>query len=109
MYARMSSYELPEEKADEAASAFGDALAQVGECPGFVDGYYLVSCDDERVLTFTLWETRDQMEASRVKASRLRTEAAHQVDGGVISTEEFRVDRVRSPLERLRVDVNGSR
>jgi heme-degrading monooxygenase HmoA len=92
----MSTYELPEETADEAARAFGEALAEVGACPGFVDGYYLVSCEGERVLTFTLWETREQMEASRVKASRLRSEAARQVDGGVLSTEEFRVDPVRS-------------
>jgi hypothetical protein len=31
------------------------------------------------------------MEASRVKASRLRTEAARQADGGVISSEEFEI------------------
>ena len=110
MYARLSSYELPEHRADEAARAFGEALEQVSECPGFVDGYYLVSCEGERVLTFTLWDARDKMEASRVKASRLRSEAARKVDVGVLSTEEFRVDPVRSdaPLERLRINVNGS-
>jgi heme-degrading monooxygenase HmoA len=89
----MSSYELPEDT-DEAARAFGEALARVSECPGFVDGYYLVSCEEERVLTFTLWETRDEMEASRVTASRLRSEAARQVSIGVVSTEEFRVEPV---------------
>ncbi len=97
MYARMSSYELPADT-DEAASAFGDALAQVSECPGFVDGYYLVSCDEERVLTLTLWETRDEMEASRVKASRLRSDAARQLSIGVVSTEEFRVEPVPSAV-----------
>jgi heme-degrading monooxygenase HmoA len=110
VYARLSSYELPEHRADEAEAAFGEALAQVSECPGFVDGYYLVSCEGERVLTFTLWDTRHEMEASRVKASRVRSEAAHKVDGGVVSTEEFRVDPVRggAALERLRINVNGS-
>ena len=110
MYARLSSYELPEERADEAADAFGEALAAVSECPGFVDGYYLASCEGDRVLTFTLWDARDKMEASRVKASRLRTEAAHKVDGGIVSTEEFRVDPVRNEagLQGLRVHVNGS-
>ena len=110
MYARLSSYELPEDRADEAARAFGEALAQVSECPGYVDGYYLASCEGERVLTFTLWGTRDEMEASRVKASRLRSEAARKVNGGVVSTEEFRADPIRqdaAPLERLRIDVNG--
>jgi heme-degrading monooxygenase HmoA len=110
VYARLSSYELPQEKADEAARAFGDALAEVSECPGFVDGYYLVSCEGDRVMTFTLWDARDKMEASRVKASRLRSEAARTVEGGVVSTEEFRVEPVRSEAESegLRVNVNGS-
>jgi heme-degrading monooxygenase HmoA len=106
----LSSYELPEHKADDAASAFADALTQVAECRGFVDGYYLVSCEGDRVLTLTLWATRDEMEASRVKASRLRSEAARLVDGGVISTEEFRVDAAGdSSLERLGVDVDSGR
>jgi heme-degrading monooxygenase HmoA len=95
VYARISTYELPDH-GDEAAEAFRVALGAISECPGFVDGYYLASCEGERVLTLTLWETRDQMEASRVKASRLRSEAAHQADGGVIATEEFRVEPVRS-------------
>jgi heme-degrading monooxygenase HmoA len=109
VYARMSSYELPEDT-DEAARAFGEALARVSECPGFVDGYYLVSCDEERVVTFTLWDTRVDMEASRVTASRVRSDAARQVNVGVVSTEEFRVQPARAddPSERLRVNVNGS-
>jgi heme-degrading monooxygenase HmoA len=104
----MSSYELPDDT-DEAASAFGSALAQVRECPGFIDGYYLVSCDEDRVVTFTLWETRDAMEASRVTASRLRSDAARQVGIGVVRTEEFRVEPAGADpvLERLRVDVNS--
>jgi heme-degrading monooxygenase HmoA len=106
----LSSYELPEHMAHEAATAFGEALTQVADCPGFVNGYYLVSCESDRVLTFTLWATRDEMEASRVKASRLRTEAARRVEVGVVSTEEFRVAPVEdAALERLGVDVNGGR
>jgi heme-degrading monooxygenase HmoA len=97
MFARTSIYELPEDRRDDGIAAFREALAEVGECPGFTGGYYLVSCDGARSKTVTFWETREAMEASRVKASRLRSEAAREVDGGVVSSEEFEVAVELSP------------
>jgi heme-degrading monooxygenase HmoA len=91
MYARISTYEVPEEKRDDAVRAFGDALEEIRDAEGFAGGHFLVSCDGERAMTVTFWESRESMEASRVKASRLRTEAARQADGGVISSEEFEI------------------
>ncbi|MFN2469836.1 MAG: antibiotic biosynthesis monooxygenase [Gaiellaceae bacterium] len=91
MFVRTSTYDLPEDGRAEAVPAFRDAFAQIGECEGFRGGYFLVSCDGERAITFTLWESRAAMEASRVKASRLRSEAAREGDGGVVSVEEFEV------------------
>jgi heme-degrading monooxygenase HmoA len=91
MFARMSVYDVPEDKRDHGIEAFRGALAEVAESEGFTGGYYLVSCDGERAMTLTMWESRDSMEASRVKASRLRSEAARTADGGVVSSEEFQV------------------
>ena len=91
MHARISTYDLPEEHRSEGVRAFREALEAIAECPGFTDGYYLVSCDGERAMTLTLWDTRATMEASRVKASRVRSEAAGKTDGGVVSSEEFEV------------------
>ena len=90
MYARISAYDLKEHRS-EGVRAFREALDAISECPGFTDGYYLLSCDGERAMTLTLWETRANMEASRVKASRVRSEAAEQTEGGVVSSEEFEV------------------
>jgi heme-degrading monooxygenase HmoA len=91
VFARISTYEVPDEKRDDGIRAFGDALREIRDAEGFTGGYYLVSCDGERAMTFTLWESRDAMEASRVTASRLRSEAARESDGGVVSSEEFEV------------------
>ena len=52
---------------------------------------YLVSCDGGRALTLTVWDSRSEMEASRVKAARLRTDAAHKVNAAVVQSEEFEV------------------
>jgi heme-degrading monooxygenase HmoA len=58
---------------------------------GLAGAYLLVGTDSERVLTMTLWDSRASMEASRVKASRLRSEAAGSLGGTVISAEEYGV------------------
>jgi heme-degrading monooxygenase HmoA len=91
MYARISSYELPEDNRDDGIRAFGDALREISDADGFVGGKFLVSCDGDRAMTVTFWESREAMEASRVKASRLRSEAAREADGGVVSSEEFEI------------------
>ncbi|MBD0348151.1 MAG: antibiotic biosynthesis monooxygenase [Thermoleophilia bacterium] len=91
MFARTGVYEFPEEARDETVQAFRDALDQISDCSGFRGGWFLLACDSDRALTLTLWETRDAMEASRVKASRLRSEAAGRAGGGVVSAEEFEV------------------
>ena len=92
MYARISTYELPEDRREDGTRAFGDALREIADTDGFAGGQFLVSCDGERAMTVVFWDSRDAMEASRVKASRLRSEAAHQADGGVVSAEEFVVE-----------------
>jgi heme-degrading monooxygenase HmoA len=89
MYARISTYELPEDMREDAGRVFAEALREVGEADGFAGGRFLISCDGERAMTVTTWESRHAMEATRVKASRLRSEAAHQVDAAVVSSEEF--------------------
>jgi heme-degrading monooxygenase HmoA len=91
VYARLSTYELPGDADRDAEEAFREALRQIDECHGLAEGMYLVSCDGGRAITLTLWDSRAEMEASRVKATRLRIEAAHEVDASIVSTEEFEV------------------
>lgn len=91
MYARLSTYELPDDATREAEEAFRDALRAIDECSGLADGMYLVSCDGGRAMTLTLWDSRAEMEASRVQATHVRIDAARTVAAAIVSTEEFEV------------------
>ena len=91
MVARVSVYEVPDDKADEAVERFGEAIGEIRKMEGLQEVYFLVSPENGRALTLTLWDSHVSADASRVTASRLRTEAAREVDGGVVSVEEYDV------------------
>ena len=91
MFARVTVYELPGDRIDEAVESFHAAFDQIMTLGGFRDGYFLVAPDEDLATAITLWETRAAMEASRVTASRVRTNAARSVDGCVVSAHEYEV------------------
>ena len=91
MFARVSSYEIRPERAGDATESFERAIGQIREMKGLAAAYLLVNGDEGRVLTMTLWDTAAAMEASRVAASRLRSDAVRTVDGDVVSVEEYEV------------------
>jgi len=91
VFARVSIYEVPPDRVGAAAETFGQAIGQIREMTGLAAAYLLVNAENGRTLTMTLWDSRAAMEASRVTASRLRSEAARGLDGDVLSTEEYEV------------------
>jgi heme-degrading monooxygenase HmoA len=91
VFARVSTYEIPPERAGDATGSFRQAIGQIRELNGLAAVYLLVNAETGRVLTMTLWNSAAEMEASHVTASRLRTEAVRTVDGDVLSIEEYEV------------------
>jgi heme-degrading monooxygenase HmoA len=91
VFARVSTYEIPPERAGEATGSFRQALGQIRELKGLAAVYLLVNAETGRLLTMTLWDNAAAMEASHVTASRLRTGAVRAVDGDVLSVDEFEV------------------
>ena len=91
MFARVARYEVPAESISDAAESFQQAIGEIRSMRGLAEAYLLVSTDSGRVLTMTVWESRPDMEASRVTASRLRSEAARALGGSVVSAEEYEV------------------
>jgi heme-degrading monooxygenase HmoA len=91
LFARVSTYEFPVDQCDEAVEAFRRALAEIRTLPGLTDAYFFVDRESGHGETVTFWDSPDTMAASRVRASRLRTEAATAVDGGVQSSNEYEV------------------
>jgi heme-degrading monooxygenase HmoA len=91
MFARVSTYQIPPERKGEAQANFGGALERIREVDGLEKAVLLFGCESDRAVTITFWENNAAMSASRVAASRLRSEAASSVDGDVVSVEEFEV------------------
>ena len=91
MFARVTTYELEADRANEAVDAFAPAIDSIRALDGLVDAYFLVECGGDRALSMTIWEAQAALARSRVAASRARIEAAGAVDVEVLSTYEFEV------------------
>lgn len=91
MFARVSVYEIPADRMDEALLEFRAALDQISELEGFREAFFFVAPDDDRATATTLWTSRRDLEASRTVATNLRIKAAQAVDGSVVSAIECEV------------------
>ena len=91
MHARVAIYELPHERIDDGVRSFREAAEEIRRMDGLTDVYFLVSRESGRAVTVTLWESAAAMAASRVRASSARSGAARDVDGGVVSVDEFEI------------------
>jgi heme-degrading monooxygenase HmoA len=91
MFARVARYRYPEERFDEAVEAFRTASEQLRDIEGNTGGYLLVDRDNSTALTVTFWESRAAMEASEVRASRLRNQAIGEVEGEVQAVDRCEV------------------
>jgi heme-degrading monooxygenase HmoA len=91
MFARVSIYDIPPDQRAEARASFESAIARIRETEGLTKAHFLLGSESDRAVTITFWETREAMAASRVAASRLRSEAVASVGGDVVSVEEFEV------------------
>jgi heme-degrading monooxygenase HmoA len=91
MFARVAVYELPEGSGGDARAGFQEAIRRIRDVPGLKEAYFLLGTESDRAVTITFWESREAMAASRVAASRVRSEAAAAVDGSVVSVDEFEV------------------
>ena len=90
MFARVAVYEIPGNRMHEAIVAFRGAVEQIRERHP-KELLVLISPEGNRALTMSLWDREGDMEASRVMAGRLRTDAAQAVGGSVQSVVEYEI------------------
>jgi heme-degrading monooxygenase HmoA len=90
VFARLSIYELPADRTRDASRAFEEALQSIATSRGFSEAFFLVNQEGKGV-ALTIWEDDGALTASRVAATRIRSEAVRSIDGEVISVEEFAV------------------
>jgi hypothetical protein len=91
VHARVSTYDLSAEKLEEGVRGFSEAIDRIRSLEGFHEAFLLVDRENAQAITITLWEDVRAMEASRVPASRARSEAARAADGEIKSTCEYEI------------------
>ena len=91
MFARVARYRIPEETLDDAVEGFREAVEELRDIAGNAGGYLLVDRDNSTALTLTFWESRAALEASEVKASRLRSQAVGPHGGEIQAVDRCEV------------------
>jgi len=91
VFARVARYRIPPDRIDDAIEAFQEASEQLREIQGNTGGHLLVDRDNCTALTITYWESRTALEASEVRASRLRAEAVGAADGEIQAVDRCEV------------------
>jgi quinol monooxygenase YgiN len=91
VFARVVRYQVNPERCDEALEALEGAAQEIGNIEGITGGYVMVDGESGRIITMTLWEDQAALEASEVRASRLRQDALRSVEGDIESVERLRV------------------
>jgi heme-degrading monooxygenase HmoA len=101
MFARVARYQIPEDKLEEGIDAFRGAATELNQLEGTTGGYLLIDRDNCTALTVTFWENRVAMEASEVRASRLRSAAIAEVGGEIQAVDRCEVALDFSELTRV--------
>ena len=91
MFARVARYKFPPDTLDEAVESFRGSTEDLRQLEGNAGGYLLVDRDNSTALTLTFWEDRRALEASEVRASRLRSEAVGPLGGEIQAVDRCEV------------------
>jgi heme-degrading monooxygenase HmoA len=90
MFARVSGYDFPPERAEQVIRGFDDDPA-LETIPGVVEAYLLIDRAAGRALTMTVWESEDALRASEEAANRIRGRASGSADGRVRRVDRYEV------------------
>ena len=93
-------YEIPADRIDDATENFQQAIEEIRAMTGLAGAYLLVSTDNGRVVTMTLWESRADMEA--------RPSYPNRLTGKETSRRVEMPPRGFSPGLRARVNMTSS-
>ncbi len=91
MNARVSTYDIDPARIDDSVRSFREAIDAIRALDGFHEAFLLVDRENGQAVTITFWDGPSSLVASRVRASRARTDAARAADGSVRSTCEYEI------------------
>ena len=87
----MSTYDVSLDRLDDGVASFREAIERIRGLPGFEEALLLVDRENGQAVTITFWDDTEAMIASRVAASRARSDAARAADGEVKSSCEYEI------------------
>ncbi len=90
MYARVSTIVGNPGKLDEAVRHLEQAIS-IGTEKGWNGGYALVNKEAGKMMTITLWDTREDLEASGAVADKIRDQAAGIAEASTPAVEVYEV------------------
>lgn len=90
MYARCTVSQYSPERVDEAIEYGREQVVPIGrQLPGFRGLLAFVNRDTGKGMTFTLWETETDREASADRAKQVRGDVDREVDREVLAVEDY--------------------
>jgi heme-degrading monooxygenase HmoA len=101
MFARVTRYQIPQDRLGEVFSAFREPAEKLLEMEGHRGGFLLIDRENSTALTLTLWETEPALQASEMAASRMRSDSINAVDGDILTVDRCEV--AIDTTERARV------
>jgi hypothetical protein len=92
MYARRTVTKAAPEQADKAKEVIeGSLIPKAEDLPGFSGGYWLIDRATGEGLTFTFFDTKENLEASAAQAGQLRSNVARDIGAEVVEVGHFEV------------------
>ena len=94
MFARVARYKVPQSRFGEVIPAFRESIEGLREAEGLAGGYLITDPESCTAMTVTLWETREALQGSEMRATRLRGQAVDAVDGEIqfVDSGEVAID-----------------
>ncbi len=91
MLARVITSEVAPGQLDGAIALARDQLPAAAQRPGFRGFYLLTDAETGRVMTISLWETQEQLDAVEAGAAEIRREEAPSLGAPSMSVETYEV------------------
>jgi hypothetical protein len=92
MQARRTVTKAPPEQADKAKDIIETSLLpKAKDLPGFSGGYWLIDRATGQGLTFTFFDTKENLEASAARAGQLRSDAMRDIGAELVEVGHFEV------------------
>ncbi|MCI2418612.1 antibiotic biosynthesis monooxygenase [Saccharopolyspora sp. K220] len=91
MEARVSTYAGPSERREELLHALGRIAREVQQLDGFRGAYVLVGRPCTQLVTMTVWESAEAVQASAAEAKKIRAQVAEESGQTIESVETCEV------------------